>query len=219
MPCLVAAAIISISINPLIYRTVDPVARWLGHVKPLAARLRLLERRRRPAVDKTDGEPAESSPRYRSVVIGYGPVGRTLVRLLRENEVEPTVVELNLPSVQALRAQGVAAIYGDASHRETLRGAGVPTAGTLILSSSNTAGNAEVIRLAKELNPKIRVLARTTYVSEVHDAKRAGADVVFPAEGEIALALAVAVLRDLGASGEQIDRERERVYRELMAKN
>jgi monovalent cation:H+ antiporter-2, CPA2 family len=218
MACLVAAAIISISINPLIYRTVDPVARWLGQVKPLAARLRLLERRRRPAVEEADGEPAESSPRYRSVVIGYGPVGRTLVRLLRENEVVPTVVELNLPSVQALRAHGIDAIYGDASHRETLRGAGVPNAGTLILSSSNTAGNAEVIRLAKELNPKIRVLARTTYVSEVHEVKRAGADVVFPAEGEIALALAVAVLRDLGASGEQIDRERERVYRELMAK-
>lgn len=104
MPCLVAAAIISISINPLIYRTVDPVARWLGQVKPLAARLRLLERRRRPAVEEADGEPAESSPRYRSVIIGYGPVGRTLVRLLRENEVVPTVVELNLPAVQALCA-------------------------------------------------------------------------------------------------------------------
>ena len=46
--------------------------------------------------------------------------------------------------------------------------------------------------------------------------KKAGADVVFSGEGEVALALTVAVLNELGASGEQIDRERERVRRELL---
>ena len=35
-----------------------------------------------PAEDETD-------PRYRAVVVGYGPVGRTVTRLLRENEIEP----------------------------------------------------------------------------------------------------------------------------------
>ena len=47
-------------------------------------------------------------------MIGFGPTGRTVVRLLRDNGVLPTVVELNMDAVRALRQDGVDAIYGDA---------------------------------------------------------------------------------------------------------
>jgi len=47
--------------------------------------------------------------------------------------------------------------------------------------------------------------------------RTAGADAVFAAEAEVALAMAEAVLRDLGATAEQIDRERERVRADLGA--
>ena len=68
------------------------------------------------------------------MVIGYGPVGRTVARLLRENGVTPTIVDLNIETVRALRNEGAPAIYGDAGHRDTLVSAGVPTAGAIILS-------------------------------------------------------------------------------------
>jgi hypothetical protein len=63
------------------------------------------------------------------VVIGYGPVGRTLTRLLRENDIVPTVVEMNLETVRSLRDQGQPAVYGDASNAATLAAAGVAQAG------------------------------------------------------------------------------------------
>jgi CPA2 family monovalent cation:H+ antiporter-2 len=210
---LVAAAIVSISVNPLLYRAADPLAAWLLKnvgVKQWLKRLR----RARPAEPSGQEEDA-SSARYRAVVVGFGPVGRTLVRLLRENEVEPTVIDLNFDAVQAAHRQGVAAVFGDVMQRDSLKTAGVERAGTLILSASNLSGSAEVIRAAKELNPEIRVLARGTYVAELAPLKKAGADVVFSGEGEVALALTVAVLGELGATAEQIDRERERVRREL----
>lgn len=73
----------------------------------------------------------------------------------------------------------------------------------------------EVIRLVRELNPEIHVLARTTYLRDLDVLRRAGADSVFSGEGEIALALTEAILHRLGATADQVDRERERVHSEL----
>jgi CPA2 family monovalent cation:H+ antiporter-2 len=212
---LVVAAIASISVNPLLYRAADPLAAWLlasARVKEWLKRLRRTRKSDEPR------EQEEATPaRYRAVVVGFGPVGRTLVRLLIENDVEPTVIDLNFEAVQAARRQGIRAVYGDVTQRESLLEAGAAEAGTLILSASNLRGSAEVIRMAKEINPDIRVLARGTYVTELSPLKKAGADRVFSGEGEVALALTVAVLGELGATAEQIDRERERVRSELVA--
>ena len=76
---------------------------------------------------------------------------------------------------------------------------------------------ASLIRLARELSPKVRVLVRCAYLRERPALMSAGADAVFSEEGEVALAMTEAVLRDLGAVPEQIDRERERVRAELFA--
>jgi CPA2 family monovalent cation:H+ antiporter-2 len=159
-----------------------------------------------------DNEPSD---RFRAVVVGYGPVGRTLSRLLRDNEITPTIIELNVETVRQLRAEGVPAIYGDASHRDTLEAAGVAEATSLLLSSSGLANAQEIIRLARELNPTIRVLVRCSYLRETAAISEAGADRIFSGEGEVALAMTESVLRKLGATAEQIDRERDRVRADL----
>jgi CPA2 family monovalent cation:H+ antiporter-2 len=201
---LVAVSIGSITLNPLLYRLVDPVAARLG----------------RRSGGRAEGHPpaerARRAPGHRAVVVGYGPVGRTVTRLLRENDIEPTIVELNLETVRRLRDEGLRAIYGDAGHRDTLRDAGVADAGSLILSASGLSNGEAVIHLARELNPDIRVLARSSYVRELPALRQAGAE-AFSGEGEVALALTVALLEGLGATPEQIDRERERVHAELLA--
>jgi len=149
-----------------------------------------------------------------AVVVGYGPIGSTLVRLLRENEIEPTVIELNMNTVRRLRAEGVRSVYGDVTHRETLLEAGVEGAAALMLTP-RMSGSQEAIRLARELNPKIRVFARESYLRDVPALYRAGADFVVASEGEVALAMTEHVLLQLGASPEQIDRERDRIRAEL----
>lgn len=201
---LVAAAIITISLNPLLYRLVD--SRWVR---------RLLE-------SPAPGDPFAADddenldPRQRAVIVGYGPVGRTVARHLSQHEVVPAVVELNLTAVRALQKQGVHAVYGDADRRDVLEAAGLKHAGILILSSSNTADAEAIIREAREVNPGVRILARATYVHEVAALRDAGAEVIFAAEAEIALSLTEVVLRGLGASSAEIERERERVRAELI---
>jgi CPA2 family monovalent cation:H+ antiporter-2 len=208
---LVAAAILSISANPLLFRLVRPAEQWASRRPRL---WKWLNARARKAGEQPPAE-VENDPRYRAVVVGYGPVGRTLVRLLRENGIEPTVVEMNLESVRELRNEGIRAVYGDAVRRETLDEAGVADAASLVLTSSALAGAHDVVRIARELNPEIRVVARSNYLWERAALRTAGADRVFAGEGEVALAMTESLLRELGASAEQVDRERERVRTDL----
>jgi CPA2 family monovalent cation:H+ antiporter-2 len=180
---LIAAAIVSISINPLLYRAIDRIDAWVQSRPKLSARL---ESRVRLEDGAISGPAHARDLRHHAVIIGYGPVGQSVTRLLKQNEIQPTVVELNLNTVKRLRALGIPAIYGDATHVDTLKSAGVATAGSLILSSSGTRGSEEVIRIARELNPDIRVLARSNYILEIPELQKAGADAVFAGEGEVA---------------------------------
>jgi monovalent cation:H+ antiporter-2, CPA2 family len=120
-----------------------------------------------------------------------------------------------MDTVRELRVSGVAAVYGDASHQDTLSAAGAADATAMILTSSDISHAPEVIRAARELNPKMRVLARTAYLRDIDPLTTAGADEVFSGEGEVAFAFADAILRRLGATPEQIDRERARVHADL----
>jgi CPA2 family monovalent cation:H+ antiporter-2 len=72
-----------------------------------------------------------------------------------------------------------------------------------------------VVQVAKALNPNIKVLARSAYLSEVNASRRAGADLVVAAEAEVAFAMAEHLLRELGATPDQIDRARDRLREEL----
>jgi CPA2 family monovalent cation:H+ antiporter-2 len=209
---LVAVSILSITANPLLYKLVDPAEQWLARRPRLWARLVARSKARLP----DDGPAPQADPDHRAVVVGYGPVGRTVCRLLRENDIEPTVIEMNVDAVRRLRDQGVPAVYGDAAHPDTLKAAGVATAAALILSSAGMHRSTEVIRLAQRLNPGVRVFGRTAYVREMAALRACGAEAVFSGEGEVALAMTVALLRSLGATPEQIDRERDRVRAELI---
>jgi len=212
---LVAAAIVSIVLNPILYRLVPRVEKWV------ATRPRLMKLLNPPLVDVEAPavRPARSTDRRtRAIVVGYGPTGRTVVRLLRDNGIDPTVIELNIETVRELRQQGIDAVYGDVTQRDTLEGAGADNADTLILTSAGMGSAAEVIRMARDINPRMHVLARAQYLRDLPALLNAGADEVFTGEGEVALSLTESILDRLGATPEQIDRERDRAHRELFGK-
>ena len=200
---IVAVSITSIVVNPLASRIIDPAERVL---------MRL---RRGTEAEGGDGGATTSSldPQTRAIVIGYGPTGRTVTRLLRENGISPTVVELNMDTVRQLRQEGISAVYGDARHPNSLITAGLRHAGNLIISGD--AGAREITEIAREINPRVHIFSRSVYLRDVPPLRAAGAEQVFSGEGEVALAMTEAVLRRLGATADQIDRERDRVRAEL----
>ena len=213
---LVGAAIVSISVNPLLYRCNDLFEGW-ARKRPRVWRwfgMRLYE----TDVDapQDDLQIASDPEAHHAIVVGYGPVGRTVARLLQENGVQPSFVELNIDTVRKLRADGYRAVYGDTTHTETLIEAGIKQSIALVISTADLRGTEDLIRLAHELNPKIRVFARTTYLRDLDALRKAGADAIFSGEGEVALTMTEFILRQLGATADQIDRERDRIRKELL---
>ena len=194
---LVAASIISIGLNPYIYR-------WArGLASPKAAR---------PV--RTDQASHAAINPNRCILVGYGPVGQIVHRLLRERDAEITVVDLNLDAVRQLRNEGHAALYGDVLRPGTLVEAGIETAGSLILSA-DVESAAEVIRQARILNPELRVLARCAHLRDASALRDAGAEVVAAGEAEVGVALAEAVTAiDQMVCGEAAD-QREAIRRSL----
>jgi CPA2 family monovalent cation:H+ antiporter-2 len=204
---LIATAIVSIAINPLLYRMVGAIEQ------------RLPSRPQTPTLESVDDASTAQDGRHRAVVVGYGPVSQTVARLLRENDVTPTIIELNIDTVRSLKDSGTPAIYGDAAHTDTLTSAGVSNAGAMILSVAGLPAAREIIRSCKELNPSILILARAAYIRELVTLREAGAHIVYSGEGEVALAFTEAILNRLGATPEQVDRERARVHDELLPRS
>jgi CPA2 family monovalent cation:H+ antiporter-2 len=195
---LVIAAVVSITLNPFLFRWVAPLSRRLTGAA-------------------TAPESQRSVPRDlegQAIVVGYGHVGRTVTKLLSEHDIRFTIIELNLDTVAALEAQGVRAVYGDATQAGVLEAAGVEKARSLIFAASGTPPES-VVQVAKALNPNIKILARSAYLSEVNASRRAGADLVVAAEAEVAFAMAEHLLRELGATPDQIDRARDALREEL----
>jgi monovalent cation:H+ antiporter-2, CPA2 family len=201
---LVVVSVVSITLNPLLYKCIPPAVRWLERIG-LAVEPKALPAEEMPEIDEAA---------HRVIVVGYGPVGQTLSRILKDNGLQVVVIEMNLKTIQELRAQGELAVYGDASLREVLHHAGIEHADGLIIAASSVPADT-IVKAARELNPNIRVLTRATYLKESQKLREAGANAVFSSEGEVALAMTAFLMRQLGATDEQIDRERERVRADL----
>jgi CPA2 family monovalent cation:H+ antiporter-2 len=188
---LVAASIISIVLNPIIYR----VARRMSSAPP--DRKHIEPQGPRPQVD----------PR-RCILVGYGPVGTIVRQLLEQRGAHITVVDLNLETVRRLQAENVNAIYGDVLRSGMLEEAGIDSAGTLILSADIEDG-AEIVRQSRILNPGLRVLARCAHLRDAAALSQAGAEVVAAGEAEVGVALAEAV------TGNEAAQHRDEIRRRL----
>jgi len=194
---LVAASIISIALNPTVYR-------WARRLSSSAPKRTPAAGGERPAVDPT-----------RCILVGYGPVGRIVHRLLTDRGTSVTVIDLNLDTVRKMKADGLTAVYGDVLRPGTLEEAGIASAGSLILSA-DVEDAAEIIRQARLLNPELRVLARCTHLRDAPALRRAGASIVAAGEAEVGVALVEAVTAGdeggVGAAVEQRSAVRARLY-------
>ncbi len=217
---LVACALISITFNPLLFRSIDHIERWLRGKERLwdllsqraeagGAESNLLMGLQLAARDQAEKEQP------RAVVVGYGPVGQTASRILREFDIRPVVIDLNLDTIHSLTAAGELAIYGDATRREILIAAGIREAKYLLVTVPEVLVRTLVIIASKELNAGLRVFARARYIHERAWLEEVGADEICTEEAETALGLAAVLLREVGADEQRVRDEIQRIEREL----
>jgi monovalent cation:H+ antiporter-2, CPA2 family len=185
----VAGALLSIALNPLLFSLVEPARRWILAKSALARRL---EGRDDPLAEL----PMSTDRKFLTrqvVLVGYGAVGRQVAAAMSAAAIPYIVVEQNRARVEALRAEGIPAVSGDARDAVVLVQAHIAEAGMLVVAVAESTDIRPMIETARTLNPQLPVIARAPNAEEAQLLADSGATrVVHPKQ-----ALADAIVREL----------------------
>jgi CPA2 family monovalent cation:H+ antiporter-2 len=211
----VTCSLLSIALNPMLFRGIDPLERWLRRHPWFWG---VLNRRVQAQSYRLSlGSPSEALPASQesmettAIVVGYGPVGQTASRILREFGIVPIIVDLNIDTVRTLTASGNPSVYGDATQREILVRAGIAGAKYLLITIPDLPTKTAIIMTARNLERDLRILVRSRYLLEKEWLEEIGASAICDEESEVAAGLATLLLREVGASEERIQEEIRRV--------
>ena len=213
---LVACALVSISLNPILFGRLDGLEAWLRRRPALFRLLNAVGSRRYATANAETAAAVARVDAPLAVVVGYGPVGRAVDEALRQAGTRSVVIDLNMDTVAQLNARGCQAIFGDASHASILAQAGLARASHLVVTLPHSVNRTPMIAAARQLNPACRILVRARYLRERGDLEQVGTSAVCFEEVEAAVALTSLVLEDLGADAARIAEHVLRVRREAM---
>lgn len=189
MSLILAAALISIAVNHLLFRSIEPLQRRILAISPLA---RMLEQVEDPLAELPEGELAEA-PTGRVLLAGYGGLGSRVGEDLLAHGVPLIVIDINREIVARLRARGIHAVAGDAAMRDTLVGAHGAQVESVVVAIPDPLQAQNLIVAIRELNPNVRLLmlARSAAAAALYASK--GVESVFEAEVEVARTISAAV--------------------------
>jgi CPA2 family monovalent cation:H+ antiporter-2 len=191
---IVAAALISIAANPLVFAGLRPAHAWIRARSRLARRL---ERRGDPLATL----PTSTSESYLSgqvVLVGYGRVGRRIAQALSAQGIPYVVAEQNRERVKELREKNIAAVSGDAADPAVLIQAHIARAGMLVIATPDTVSVRRMAEVARTLNPAIEIALRTHSEEEARLLSKENVGMVFFGEHELASAMTRHVLARRG---------------------
>jgi len=180
-----AGALISMALNPMLFRAIAPLQDWLRARSALARRL---EQRDDPLAEL----PMTTDSRYLArqvVLVGYGRVGRRVAAALAANDIPFVVAEQNRELVESLRESGVAAVFGDAVDPAVLIQAHIARAAMLVIATPDTLNVRQIISTARTLNPHIETVVRSHSSDEARRLTQECDSAVFLADEALAQAM------------------------------
>ncbi len=204
---IVAVALLSILINPLIMWLALSGGRWL-------AATGFMDRWK----DKWgEVEYLETEGLHdHTILVGHGRVGNIVAGALREHGLRYVCIESNRALTESLRHQGTHVIFGDASREAVLSAANPEHAKLMIVSVGEPYFARQIIRIAKKNYPSLPIIIRTHSDEEARTMTKLGVAFAVMGEREIAFGIIFHVLQTLGLDPDQtrttIRQLREEVY-------
>ncbi|MBD8882031.1 Kef family K(+) transporter [Rhodanobacter sp. 7MK24] len=174
---LLAAAIVSILLNPLLFKLLDHAKPWLDAREATHAAT---------AAAPPDEPVHDDDLSGHVVVAGYGRVGRLLCDALRADGVPLLAMEMEHDRVEDLRSQGIRTISGQASRDDALAAANLGAAKALLVTVPDVFEAGEIVRVARQINPGLTICARAGSGAGVAHLRGQGASLVVSGEREIA---------------------------------
>ena len=187
---MLAGAIISIAVNPLVFAAIAPIEAWLLRRRALAGRPGAQGNPLAELPTSTDGKYLARQV----VLVGWGRVGKHIATALQDAAIPCVVAEANREFVEALRAAGQPAVWGDATEPAVLIQAHIATARALVIATPESLHVRQMVDAARALNPGIEVVVRSHNAQEAALLERDGAGTVFVGERELARSMAAFVL-------------------------
>lgn len=175
---ILAGAIISILLNPLLFTWITRLGHSLGVAEPIA-------------------EPggATASGRGHVVLVGAGRVGGEIAeRLLAAGE-RLSVIELEADAPGLPTHAQARIVKGNACSTDVLERAAIGEARMLCVAIAEGFEAGQIVQKARHANPALRIVVRAKDAAEVEHLEKLGADDAFVAEREIAIAMARALAK------------------------
>ncbi|TIM05755.1 YbaL family putative K(+) efflux transporter [Mesorhizobium sp.] len=201
---ILAGAILSIVLNPLMFLAVDWMKPWLerragkaaslDEAKPIGPATEPGQLASVAAPVKADGPPPRTALAGHSILVGYGRVGSLVGASLKKAALPFLVIEDADKTLAKLRDDGIETVSGNAASSEVFSAANPEGASRLILAIPNAFEAGQIVLRARAANPKINVIARAHSDAEVEHLKGLGADTVIMGEREIARGIVEEVL-------------------------
>jgi CPA2 family monovalent cation:H+ antiporter-2 len=183
---ILAGALISMCLNPLVFAAVEPAERWIRQRSSLA---RAMERSDDPLAQL----PATVDPQAVTghvLLVGHGRVGRRIAEVLERQAIPYVVIDENREAVESLREKGVKAVFGDAAEPAVLIQGHVARARVLVIALPDTLKARQMVKIARSLNPPVEILLRTHTDEELELMQKEQLGSVFMGEEELAVAMA-----------------------------
>jgi CPA2 family monovalent cation:H+ antiporter-2 len=197
---ILAGAILSITLNPLVFATINPVDAWL---KTRPRLLALIERFGQ--ADRLPERAKEIGLRDHAIIVGYGRVGGMIGEVLKAHGLPFVAIEQSRRRVEELRSQGIQAVYGDAGAPGVLEAAGVGAARLLIVAIPPSYQMGQILEAAREHNPTIDTAVRALRASEIAELKSLGVGLAIMGPREVALGLLGYALTSLGVAPQKAE--------------
>ena len=202
---LIAASILSLALNPMLFRLEPLLEKLLSKNKKLWS---LLNWRATQRANKL--QPAKHkdlAKQRKAVVVGYGPVGKTITRIFKETGIHPVIIDMNVDTISYLRENGMEAVFGDASKVDILKAAGMEQASYLIITPPDLAARIPIASTARNLNENVIICSRARYITERAMLEKIGVSKVCYEEAESAVGIAEMVLQNEGVNDAKIKEE------------
>ena len=190
MSLVLAGALISIALNPLLFAGVEPLRSWILKRSALARRL---EQRGDPYAEL----PMTTERKYlegQVVLVGYGRVGKRIARAMQERGIPFVIADENRERVESLRKAGFAAVSGNAADPAVLIQAHIAHAAMLVIAVPEPLYVRQMVETAKTLNPNVEIVLRTHSEDESALLRKEGLGTVFYGEEELAKGMTSHVL-------------------------
>ncbi|WP_395679220.1 YbaL family putative K(+) efflux transporter [Dokdonella sp.] len=179
---ILAGAILSICANPLLFAALD---RWFARRDAATAAAMPVE------PDPPPGPPMPD--RDHVILVGFGRVGSLVGQRLHEAGVALALIEPDPDAAELARKQGIPSLVGNAAAVDKLAAVHVADARALVVAIPQVLEAGQIIRHAREANPRIAVLARAHSDEEMAYLLGAGADAAVMGEREIARSMCESV--------------------------